>query len=51
MKADIRLNSLREQLLSEPEKLLELEKKFKEFCCVRDNDIESFIQSNAIYYW
>jgi hypothetical protein len=50
MRSDLHLNSLREQLLSEPAKLFELEKKFKEFRCVRDNDIERFIQSNAIAF-
>jgi hypothetical protein len=50
MRSDIQLNSLREQLLSEPEKLFELERKFKEFRCLRDNDIERFIQNNAIVF-
>ncbi|MCL2807074.1 MAG: hypothetical protein FWD27_02760 [Coriobacteriia bacterium] len=50
MRNDLRLNSLREQLHLNPEKLLDLEKKLKEFSCTRDNDIERFIQSNAIAF-
>jgi hypothetical protein len=50
MRSNLRLNSLRKHLLSEPEKLPELEKKFKEFHCIRDNDIERFIQNNAVAF-
>lgn len=37
-------------MLSQPAKLPEIEKMFKEFHCVRDNDIERFIQGNAIAF-
>ncbi|MDR1015655.1 MAG: hypothetical protein LBL86_11870 [Coriobacteriales bacterium] len=50
MRGELRLNSLREQMPSEPERLPELERKFKEFHCIRDNDIERFIQNNALAF-
>jgi hypothetical protein len=43
-----RLNSLREQLLTESTKLLELKTMFEGFSCSRNEDVERFIRINAI---
>jgi hypothetical protein len=50
MQSDLLLHSLREQISESETRLLELEQKFKEFCCVRDKDVESFIHDKAIRY-
>jgi hypothetical protein len=50
MRTDLSLNSLREQMLSEPLKLPVIKKMFKEFRCVRDGDIERFVQNNAVAF-
>jgi hypothetical protein len=48
MSSELRLNSLRELLLSESTRLPELITMFEEFCCARNEDVERFIRMNAI---
>jgi hypothetical protein len=50
MRADLQLLSLREQILEGSTKLFELDTQFKEFCCVRDEDVQTFIRDKAIRY-
>jgi hypothetical protein len=50
MQSDLLLHSLREQVAESDTRLLELERKLKEFCCARDKDVESFIHDKAIRY-
>jgi hypothetical protein len=50
MRSDLQLFSLREQILEGSTKLFELDTQFKEFCCVRDEDVQTFIRDKAIRY-
>ncbi|MDR1358042.1 MAG: hypothetical protein LBJ48_01605 [Coriobacteriales bacterium] len=50
MRSDLQLLSLREQILEGSTKLFELNAQFKEFCCVRDEDVQTFIRDRAIRY-
>jgi hypothetical protein len=50
MRSDLRLLSLREQILEGSTKLVELDTQFKEFCCARDEDVQTFIRNKAIKY-
>jgi hypothetical protein len=50
VQSDLLLYSLREQIANDATKLPELEEKFREFCCIRDADVESFIHEKAIHY-